>query len=321
MRNVLLGLTILGLAAGVCAADAKVEIKKKADASELEVYVDGGHFTTYHYSNDNRKPFLWPVYAEGNVTVTRDWPMDPDAKESTDHEHHKSMWTSYGECNDADCWGEGENSGYQQSGEVTFGSGDEYGWIKASNTWLNKDRNPVIDEAREYRFYPGAASLRVFDLTVTFTASHGKVVFKDTKEGGIMSVRMRPEIQANKNGVITNALGKQGERQCWGKPSPWCDYAGPIGNLGVRGVAILDHPSNLRHPTRWHVRDYGLMSANCFGLSHFTKKEDEQLNGDYTFEEGDTLTFRYRVIVHSGSAEEAKVAELYEAYKTVDLEQ
>ena len=27
------------------------------------------------------------------------------------------------------------------------------------------------------------------------------------------------------------------------------------------GVAVFDHPQNPRHPTRWHVREYGLLAA------------------------------------------------------------
>lgn len=289
---------------------------EKGDGDELQVLVNGEHSTTYHYSNDNRKPFLWPVYAEGGVTVTRNYPMGEDDPEHNDHIHHKSMWTSYGDLNGADCWGEGDNSGYQHSGEVTWGSGDAYGWILAKNTWQDKDHKPVLTEVREYRFYATPASARTFDLRVTFTASNGDVTFRDTKEGGIMAVRMRPEIEATRNGVITNALGGKGEKECWGKPSPWCDYAGEIEGAGVRGVAVLDHPRNLRHPSRWHVRNYGLMAANCFGLSYFTKNEEKKLNGDYTLPDGMSVDFDYRVIVHSGDVEEARIAQRYADYAT-----
>jgi len=293
-------------------AEPKVVIKP-VEADAFEVHVNGEHFTTYHCSNDNRKPFLWPVYAEGNVTVTRNYPMGEDDPEHNDHIHHKSMWTSYGDLNGADCWGEGDNSGYQHSGAVTSGSGDAYGWIAAQNVWQGKDHKAVIDEAREYRFYASPASARTFDVRVTFTASYGDVTFRDTKEGGIMAVRIRPEIEGTREGVVTNASGATGEKACWGKPSPWCDYTGPIAGVGVRGVVVMDHRTNMRHPTCWHVRDYGLMAANCFGLSYFTRK---QQNGDYVLPEGQSVTFNYRVVVHSGDAAEAKIAGRYADYVT-----
>lgn len=311
MRNLLVLLSCCALAAAAAAAENPVIVTRNGDAPELEVRIQGEPFTTYRYSDENRKPFLWPVYAEGQVRVTRDWPMDPNAPGPTDHVHQKSMWTAYGDLNGVDCWAEGEKSGYQHSDEVTFGSGAEYGWIKARNTWQDSQHKPVIAEEREYRFYPGPASARVFDLKVTFTAAYGDVLFKDTKEGGLMAFRIRPELQENNGGVITNASGAKGARECWGKPSPWCDYSGALPGVGVRGIAVFDHPGNLRYPTCWHVRDYGLNGANCFGLAAFT---DGKENGDYTLKAGESVTFRYRVVVHSGDAKQAKLAEKYEEF-------
>ena len=40
-------------------------------------------------------------------------------------------------------------------------------------------------------------------------------------------------------------------------------------------LVIMDHPSNLNHPTYWHARTYGLFSANPFGVKDFTRGEDE----------------------------------------------
>jgi len=291
-----------------------VQIREGANADTLDVYIDDVHFTTYHHSNENRKPFLWPVLSDGSVPITRAWPMG-EAEDKIDHPHHKSLWSAYGEVNGADCWGEGKNAGYQLSGDVTFGSGDAYGWIEAKNTWTDTEKNPVVDEAREYRFYTGKPSARLFDVVVTFTAKYGDVEFSDTKEGGIVAVRVRDQIRADRGGVITNAEGMQGEGETWGVASPWCDYSGEIEGEGQHGITVFDHPGNLRHPSRWHVRNYGLMGANCFGLSYFTKGKGD-LNGDYELKGGETLTFRYRVYVHSGDVEKAKVADRYADYAT-----
>ena len=96
----------------------------------------------------------------------------------------------------------------------------------------------------------------------------------------------------------------------WGKPSPWCDYSGTLPE-GKRGLAVFDYPTNLRHPTRWHVRDYGLMTANCFGLSYFTDKAEY---GNMDLKAGESLIFKYRVYIHSGDAKEAQVGERYKDY-------
>lgn len=300
----------------------RVLVRKVDDAKILEVLIDDVHFTSYHYSEEYKKPFLWPVKAEGGVHITRDFPMETEStpRFARDHPHHKSLWTAYGEVNSVDLWAEGGNSGVQKSGEPTWGSGDAYGWISVTNTWQDKDGNPLITEAREYRFYATPEKARMLDARITFTADYGEVIFSDTKEGGIMAVRMTPTI-SGEGAVITNAHGDEGEGQCWGKPSPWCDYSGEIANMGWRGLTIFDHPTNLRHPTSWHVRSYGLMGANCFGWSYFAEKDYNKglfpaERGDYTFAPGESLTFNYRVYVHSGDVKAAAVADRYADYAT-----
>lgn len=296
-----------------------VVIDKSKEADAIDVKIDDVLFTTYHYSNDNKKPFLWPILSEGQVEVTRGYPMDPNSTPK-DHPHHKSVWSAYGDVNGADCWMEEEGSGYQHSGDVTWGSGDAYGWIKAKNEWQDKEHKPILTEEREYRFYATPEKGRLFDVFVTFTADKGDVTFKDTKEGGIVSVRMRSEL-SGAAAVITNALGDVGEETCWGKPSPWCDYSGELKKDGWRGITVFDNASNLRFPTSWHVRKYGLMGANCFGYSFFKEKEYNKgllpaENGDYVIKQGEKLPFQYRLYVHSGDVKKAAVADRYADYAT-----
>jgi hypothetical protein len=70
----------------------------------------------------------------------------------------------------------------------------------------------------------------------------------------------------------------------------------------------MDHPSNLRHPTWWHARDYGLLAANPFGIHDFEAKKDKTL-GNHVLKKGESLTFRYLVVLHHGSVENAKLAD------------
>jgi len=74
----------------------------------------------------------------------------------------------------------------------------------------------------------------------------------------------------------------------------------------------MDHPTSFRHPTYWHVRTYGLFAANPFGLKDFTG--DKKKGGSYTIPAGGSVTFRYRIFIHHGDTESAKIADLYTAY-------
>ena len=295
-----------------------VQVTKRGGKNIVDIVINGEPFTSYHYEDGENKPFLWPVLSAGGVPVTRAWPMGEGVEGfKQDHPHHRSLYTAYGEVNDADFWLEGERADFQTVRKVTFGSGGAYGWVRSVILWETKDREPVLEEIREYRFYATAPERRFIDVLISFRAVPGDVHFGDTKEGGIVSVRVRPELSANGgSGIITNAHGDQGEKATWGKPSPWCDYSGPLPGIGWRGITIFDHPTNLRHPTSWHVRGYGLMGANCFGWSYFTSKEDNKPllpgeDGSYVLAKGQTLNFKYRVYVHTGDVKEANVAARY----------
>ena len=78
------------------------------------------------------------------------------------------------------------------------------------------------------------------------------------------------------------------------------------------GLAIMDHPGNPRHPTWWHVRDYGLFAANPFGVHDFEKKPAG--TGELVVPKGETLTFRYRFYLHRGDEKEGRVADRYREY-------
>ena len=79
------------------------------------------------------------------------------------------------------------------------------------------------------------------------------------------------------------------------------------------GIAIFDHPDNPKHPTYWHARGYGLFAANIFGVKQFTKDGRRQ----HDPEPGETMRFRYRVVIHPGDATAAKLSALYDDYAKI----
>jgi hypothetical protein len=102
------------------------------------------------------------------------------------------------------------------------------------------------------------------------------------------------------------------DNDTWGKRADWCDYYGPVDGKTV-GVAMFDHPSNPRHPTWWHVRDYGLFAANPFGQHNFEKLPDPKA-GEMVVKKGDKVTFKYRFLWHDGDELQGKVAEHWQDY-------
>jgi hypothetical protein len=274
----------------------------------IRVDVGGELLTNYLFGDPLPRACLYPVIGPFGHGVTRAYPQETVEDDSTDHIHHRSVWVAWGDVNGSDNWSEEEGHGRVVHREFeAVESGPVLGRIVSRNDWLNAAGEKLMEDRVEYRFYNVPPSLRLIDLTVTFRAGEGDVRFGDTKEGGIISVRMATPLEGTKSGLIRNSHGAVTELETWGKRASWCDYSGTLEGHEV-GIALFDHPDNLRYPTYWHVRDYGLMTANPFGLSFFV---GEGVDGSYVLQKDSELTFRYRMLVHAGNAEEGAVQGRY----------
>jgi len=192
------------------------------------------------------------------------------------------------------------------------------GVIRSRNKWVSADGKPLCSDERTIRFYPHS-DVRMLDFEITFIASEGELTLGDTKEGS-MSIRLPTSMSVTAKGKVAEGhiINSKGDRDvdAWGKRAEWVDYYGPVNGKAV-AVAMFDHPSNPRHPTYWHVRDYGLFSANPYGIHDFTAKTEQKQpagTGDLKVEAGKKVTFRYRFLFHTGDEKEGKVAEHYKKY-------
>ena len=283
---------------------------------KLVIEIGGQPFAEYQYQSVP-KPFLFPLRGPGGVLVTRQWPMKDVPGEDHDHPHHRSLWFAHGEVNGQDFWSESEKAGktVHQKFEL-IQSGAEVGLFRSLNKLVGRDGATVCTDERTFRFY-NRSNQPVFDFEITIRASEGPITFGDTKEG-TMAVRLAETMRLTGPkgkpgaGHIVNSEGVR-DNATWGKRAKWCDYYGPVDGKIV-GLAIFDHPANPRHPTWWHVRDYGLFAANPFGIHDFEKQPAG--TGNLTVPFRSSVTFRYRFYIHDGDDKQADVAGQYERYIT-----
>ena len=81
------------------------------------------------------------------------------------------------------------------------------GKIYTQNSWVDKSGNPLMSDLQNFRIYALPEDRAIIDLDLTLLAEHGDVFFGDTKEGGIITVRVNPQMNAsNETGKIENAL-------------------------------------------------------------------------------------------------------------------
>jgi hypothetical protein len=320
MKTVTTALVIAALSVLAISARA-AEVKLTQDATSVKVEIDGKPFTVYHFAAGDdvnfHRPFAYPVLAADGQAVT----SDQCVTNPKEHPHHRSFWVAHGDVNGVDHWSHAPGKAAMQR-HVKFDKleGDT---MVEEVVWegLGAGAAPLLNEVRTMRFFALEDGTRGVDLTVALTpAGKEAVTLGDTKESGLAAVRVHPEIGNNdkgekaRKGVLTNSVGATGEKAIWGKPADWCDESGTI-NGKPYGVAIFDHPDNPRHPSTWHTREYGLHAANVFGLHDFDKSRPAHA-GDMKIDAGKTVTFKYRVLFHTGDAASAKLDQRYKAWTT-----
>lgn len=303
-----IALVLLALAATSNAQLAEIGITRKAHTAE--VTIGGKPFTTYHFGPERTKPVLYPVAGPGGVRMVRDYPFKKDSPgEAHDHPHHESLWYTHGDVNGVSFWHIGKDAGTIVHQKFLESPKDQ---IVTANNWVGPDKKVHCSDVTRIRFFGLPNDGRGIEYTVTIKADHGDVIFGDTKEGS-MGIRTHPALRLKGDvatGKAVNANGTKG-KGIWGKPAKWLHYHGLINSKPV-GVGIFDHPSNPRHPTTWHARDYGLIAANPFGHSPFLGKPKGA--GKLVIKNGESITFKYGFVFVSGDTEAAEIEALYSAW-------
>jgi len=282
----------------------KSPLMVQSDGNQISILKGTDLVTTLHHSGDFSKPFLHPLNGPSGASLT--WNGPPD------HMHHRSLWVAHGQVNGHDLWSELPGHGVIAAVRAPEAiAGPVYSELRLDLAWQNPRGHELLDERRVIRLWNVPDGQWILDHASVLAAASSDVILGDTKEGGMLCVRVAEWMEVENGGRIENSWGGINEAETWGKKANWCDYSGPMRGIW-QGVAIFDHASNPRHPTYWHVRDYGLMTANAFGATAFGGREDER--GGMILEKGSTTAFQYRLYVHAGDARTGQVPSRYLDY-------
>ncbi|MEI6050214.1 MAG: PmoA family protein [Bacteroidota bacterium] len=297
----------------------------KENEKKVDILIDGELFTSFCRPDNVYKPILYPVFTSKGTEITRGFPLKPREGEQNDHIHQVGIWFTYGNVNGFDFWGNGYRGVKEPNGgeirhlkieKLRGGAGE--GSFVSFESWLDPKGKELMSEKSEYHFI-AKGNTRIIDRITTLTAVDTTILWKDTKEG-MFAIRVARQLElpsgegvilldANGNpskekntkneGVSGNYRSSEGVsgESVWGTRAKWMDLFGNIRDEKI-SLVICDHPKNPGYPTHWHARGYGLFSANPFGRSDFTKGK-EVFN--FAISAGKSATFRYRVIVNSGT--------------------
>lgn len=295
---------------------------------EASMLIDGKEITRYYFDRKQERPFLYPIVGPAGRSLTRmGHPRDP-----VGHSHHNSVWISHNDVDGVDFWSDRRHGVIEHQRVARYEDSDDAASILAINHWKvtgtgkDKDGKPhaprtLLFERRLITLQPLAHGESLIVIDLQYHAAGKEPVTFNESAFGLIGVRMAKSIGiADGGGTIRNSQGnidEQGDNGCFRKPAKWCDYSGRIVNAppgaapdtGVEGITLLDHPSNISHPTPFHVRSDGWMGA-CLSFKGAVKIEPDK-----------PLRLRYGLYVHRGAPKTEEMEERWKAFAKSEIKE
>jgi hypothetical protein len=247
-----------------------------------------------------RSAYIHPLQAPCGVAVTDDFPAD--------HPHQRGVffaWTKTlikaGERElHPDFWNLGNGTGRIRSVKVECHSGDKEALrIHATHLWeacRNDIWEPVLEEAWQlvvhfpgFRDCDAEQAWYVLDITsrqIPLTP----LALPEHRYGGMAIRGARGWIEDGNGYQVSTSEGLRGAAANATR-ARWVDMSGEVEGKRV-GVALLDHPSNLRAPNPLRVPN---------GLPYCVYSPSQA--GALALRAGEEIAFRYRIVVHNSLAD------------------
>lgn len=263
--------------------------------------VDGAERLRWHFGGEYPRPFFYPLLGPSGEPLTR--MGHPGA---SNHDHHRSVWFAHHKVLGIDFWGDATSARIRQKEWRVYQDGDEHAVMAVALGWYDgHDPQPLLEQELVAVLRPGEKGETLLELQSTFRPEAAMLEFGQTNFG-FLAVRMAKSVSVYfGGGQLTSSEGLTGEPAIFGQPARWMDYSGPVlaaregePQETVEGITYFDHPSNPRHPTRWHVREDGWMGASaCIDEPLLTTRENP-------------LRLRYLLHAHAGPYDQARAEAL-----------
>ncbi|MEI7730156.1 MAG: PmoA family protein [Verrucomicrobiota bacterium] len=292
-------LTLCAARLPLSAADG-LELRAEQKADRIVIYVGQDVFTEYLFLDTEKYPYFFPV--NGPITL-----QGVTTKRETNYPHHSSLFFGCDQVNGGNYWQEGLDRGriISKGVKIVTGQGREV-VFEQQCSWERPGAESPFDDQRRIRLAAPTRELRYIDFEITLTPKIDVVIRKTNHS--LFSARMKPGLSVKGGGRLRNAQGDSGEKDTFGKTSPWMDARGKNGDA-VEGLAILNHPKNRWSIPQWFTRDYGFFSP---APMNWLDKDGLKLA------KGEKLNLRYRVLVHAGDPAMNVIEAEYQKWAAAD---
>ncbi len=279
---------------GAAAAPAKaLEVTAAVEDKLVRVKVAGKTFTCYKFAPDQKYPYFYPV--NGPVTG-----KSVTTESSQPYPHHHSLFFGCDKVSGGNYWQAANETGQIVSkGPKIVEARGRRVVIEDRTRWRRPGAPDPFSGKRTIVITAPSATLRIIDFTITLTAESDVHIARTNH--ALFSARMAPHMSVNSGGRLVNAEGCLKQKATLAKKSAWCDYSGDNGGQ-IEGLAIFDWPKNRWWPCTWLTRDYGFFSPTPM---NWLGKEGLR------FAKGESITLRYRAVIHAGNEKDADIAGIY----------
>jgi hypothetical protein len=245
---------------------------------------------------DAPRPFIHPLTTPAGAVLSVEAPAD--------HPWHHALWFTIKFVNGENFWEEYDEFGTLRTVDVQ----DTDHSVTATLEWIAPAGGAVrLRETRTISTTAIDADAYAIDWSERLTVASDTVLDRTpfTTWGGYGGLTLRGAPTWTDT-VIRLDDGIERDRTL-GEPSSWFAIDGLVGET-TAGVAMFDHPGNLRSPSPWYASTradtYGDGWANFVNAAFLW---DEA----YTLGAGEHLDLRYRVIVHDREWSSERIRSAY----------
>ena len=270
--------------------------------------LSGGKVVWRHNHNKSEdRPYIHPLGTVDGDVLT--W-LRP-----ADHRHHRAVWFAWKKINGLNYWEEdrrtGLSPGRSEITDVQVKTKNFSAQIEITLSYHPPDKPEIMSEKRLIAISaPDKTGRYTLDWTSIFTATGEDAVLDRTpipgQPGGAghggyagLSIRMAKQ---TRGWTFLSSEGLKG-MALHGKNAKWVDASGKTPSGKEAGVAILDHPSNMRHPSPWYL---------AVGMPYYSPAVI--FNEPFTLKKGRSFTLKYRVLVHPGPSDKQQLDRQWKAF-------
>jgi hypothetical protein len=257
--------------------------------------------------------YIHPVHGLDGQILTQDAPPD--------HRHHRGIFWAWPRLHRNGTfigdWWTLHGIRYRPGKLLDKAEGPVFSTLTADGYW---DLEPpqegqptrVVREVVTIRVFPPRGDYQFFDVDLELYGLVDGLTMagQSAKNKGYGGFTMRLP-RAGKTRIVADGKYLPAEAGHTMYRAYWADYSDGFGKpdadpetTPINGAAIFTDPTHPGDPPGWCLRPYGVLNPSWPGLDFVALRRDKP------------LTLRYRVVIHRGSAEQARLGELYKLYRT-----